>query len=299
MSVARPLFLKGLTLLGVAGLTAACASPAEPSKNIQSASIKPTPQEKPCNPDEFAKAQGYPTLVPIGGREANIPGDVLIISQKLQNCQVLTPDEVPKIPPFNSQYPSQGEAPTQIPATVTPTETPVSPTPTTAPTQIPATATTVAKIEQTPVVNLENLKRYAVYTGTLGKQGEGEIVFYPLFQDQTLVAYMYKAKDGTAHSNAKKGLVSKKPGTNQFQILYDEAPRVNLSAVVANDSSVGILKSEDYPEGLNFSANPTGEEGAQALAQAWIDMVKRVSGSTYTLESALQVIETLSKAKLR
>ncbi|MBI2330490.1 hypothetical protein HYU94_03790 [Candidatus Daviesbacteria bacterium] len=187
--------------------------------------------------------------------------------------------------------------PTEVPATATSTETPPPPSPTIpkAPTLVPSTATKPP--EQPPVVNLENLKRYGVYTSRLGDKGE--ILFYPLFQDQTLIAYMYKSQDGTKYFNARKGVVSKQPGTGQFQISYNEASRINLSAVVANDSSIGVLKTEHYPEGLNFSADPSGKEGSQALAQAWIDMAKRVYGAIYkTPDSALQEIETISGAKI-
>lgn len=176
------------------------------------------------------------------------------------------------------------------PTVVPPTETPPPPpTATTAPIRTP---------EQAPVVSQENLKRYGVYTGTLGNKNEGEILFYPLFQDQALIAFMYKSQDGTKYFHAIKGVVSKQPGTGQFQISYNEASRLNISAVVVNGSSVGVLKSENYPEGLKFSADPTGGEGAQALAQAWINMAGRVFGAIYTPDSALQEIETISGAKI-
>lgn len=100
MSVARPLFLKGMNLLGIAGLAAACASPAEPSKNIQPTSIStPIPQGISCDPEKFAKEHNV-IRVHIGGDESDNPQQTEYIRRlreiygKIDQCTPLSKEDL-------------------------------------------------------------------------------------------------------------------------------------------------------------------------------------------------------------
>ncbi|MBU1000507.1 hypothetical protein KKE78_03890 [Patescibacteria group bacterium] len=108
-------YARALSLLIMGGaassLLAACSS-TPPAIIQESPTPSPTlvPTAQVCAPDVFATQHGYPTPVGLGGNEENNPDQafrqMLKIREKLDTCQILTPDEETAVIEFNQEHPS-------------------------------------------------------------------------------------------------------------------------------------------------------------------------------------------------